>query len=53
MDQYTLMRMSENQDDDAYDEADIEDLEDQEPEDFREDYREFYDDIKVHIREDW
>ena len=53
MDQYTLMRMSENQDDDAYDEADARDLEPEESGDFKEEYRDFYDDVKIHIKEDW
>lgn len=53
MDRYTLMRLSENQDDDAYDESDVRDLEQEEVESFKESYREFYDDVKIHIKEDW
>lgn len=49
MDNYELMRLSEDNDDDAFDRTDFE-----EKKDSREEaYRAFYDDVKVSIKEDW
>ena len=49
MDDYRLMRLSENQDDDAVESSDFE----EEEEDFSARYRAFYDDVKVSVKEDW
>ena len=49
MDDYRLMQLSENQDDDAVESSDFE----EEEEDFSTRYRAFYDDVKVSVKEDW
>lgn len=57
MDNYTLMKLSEQMDDDAVDIIDYE-LEDLLPanndaEEFKRQYKEYYTDIKLTIKEDW
>ncbi len=54
LDRLELMRLSENSDDDAYEWSDF-DLEDllPKPDAFKQKYKEFYDDIKLSIKEDW
>lgn len=57
MNNYELMKLSENCDDDAYDIADFEREELEKnidnPQKFKEKYKEFYTDIKLSHKEDW
>ncbi len=55
MDDYTLMRLSDTDDDDAvgYDEIEEEQKEPRTAEDFKAKYKEFYTDIKIDLKEDW
>lgn len=56
MDQYTMMRISDRFDDDGIDECDLnlESTDGKSRSDrFKDDYKSYYDDVKINPREDW
>ena len=51
---YRLMRMSETSDENGFSEEDAEEIfREKNRKNFKEEYKEFYTDIKISIKEDW